>query len=107
VIQVGECRSDHEMLNDLAHRIGQGQYWWDNFEQALDYILHPTGVSWKDFKKMDYIRGEVKYHKYKESVSPPLRGSLSYPPRFSKSWGTILSPGTGNLRESGECTGAL
>ncbi len=24
VIQVGECRSDHEMLNDLAHRIGQG-----------------------------------------------------------------------------------
>jgi len=23
VIQVGECRSDHEMLNELAHRIGQ------------------------------------------------------------------------------------
>jgi anaerobic selenocysteine-containing dehydrogenase len=25
VIQVGECRSDHEMLNDLAHRVGIGQ----------------------------------------------------------------------------------
>ncbi len=74
VIQVGECRSDHEMLNDLAHRIGQGQYWWDNFEQALDYILHPTGISWKDFKKMNYIRGEVKYYKYKESgFSTPTR----------------------------------
>jgi anaerobic selenocysteine-containing dehydrogenase len=74
VIQVGECRSDHEMLNDLAHRIGQGQYWWDNFEQALDYILHPMSITWKDFKKMNYIRGEVKYYKYKESgFSTPTR----------------------------------
>jgi anaerobic selenocysteine-containing dehydrogenase len=66
VISVGECRSDHEMLNDLAHRVGQGEYWWDNFEGGLDYILEPMGITWKDFKKMDYIRGEVKYQKYKE-----------------------------------------
>ncbi|HVP79763.1 MAG TPA: molybdopterin-dependent oxidoreductase [Thermodesulfobacteriota bacterium] len=74
VIQVGECRSDHEMLNDLAHRIGQGPYWWGNFEQALDYILHPMGITWEDFKKMNYIRGEVKYHKYKQGgFSTPTR----------------------------------
>ena len=74
VIQVGECRSDHEMLNDLGHRIGQGQYWWDNFEQALDYILHPMGITWNDFKKMNYIRGEMKYYKYKEKgFSTPTR----------------------------------
>jgi anaerobic selenocysteine-containing dehydrogenase len=74
VIQVGECRSDHEMLNDLAHRLGQGQYWWENFEQALDYILHPINITWNDFKKMDYIRGEVKYYKYKETgFSTPTR----------------------------------
>ncbi len=74
VIQVGECRSDHEMLNDLAHRIGQEKYWWDNFEQALDYILHPMGITWQDFKKMDYIRGEVEYHKYKrKGFSTPTR----------------------------------
>ena len=74
VIQVGECRSDHEMLNDLGHRIGQGQYWWDNFEQALDYILHPMGITWNDFKKMNYIRGEMTYYKYKEKgFSTPTR----------------------------------
>lgn len=60
VIQVGECRSDHEMLNDLGRRIGQGEYWWNNFEEALDYILHPMNITWKDFKEMNYIRGEVK-----------------------------------------------
>jgi anaerobic selenocysteine-containing dehydrogenase len=74
VVQVGECRTDHEMLNDLAHRIGQGEYWWDNFEQALDYILSPMGLTWQDFKKMDHIRGEIEYYKYKKrGFSTPTR----------------------------------
>ncbi|MGD8494288.1 MAG: molybdopterin-dependent oxidoreductase, partial [Desulfobacterales bacterium] len=65
VVQVGECRSDHEMLNDLAHRVGQGDHWWENFEQALDWILEPMGITWQDFKKMDFLRGEVINKKYK------------------------------------------
>ena len=74
VIQVGECRSDHEMLNDLAHRVGQGEHWWDNFEQALDWILEPMGITWQDFKKMDYIRGELLYQKYESrGFSTPTR----------------------------------
>jgi anaerobic selenocysteine-containing dehydrogenase len=74
VIQVGECRSDHEMLNDLAHRVGQGEYWWDDFEQALDWILEPMGITWDDFSKMDYIRGEVHARKYKtKGFSTPTR----------------------------------
>ncbi|MGD8523133.1 MAG: molybdopterin-dependent oxidoreductase [Desulfobacterales bacterium] len=66
VIQVGECRSDHDMLNDLARRVGQGEHWWDTFEGGLDYILEPMGITWQDFKKMDFIRGEVKYRKYRQ-----------------------------------------
>ncbi len=67
VIQIGECRSDHEMLNDLAHRVGQGELWWDNFEEALDYILKPMDITWKDFNEMAYIRGEMRYRKYEEA----------------------------------------
>lgn len=74
VIQVGECRSDHEMLNDLAHRVGLGQYWWPDFEQGLDHILEPMGITWKEFKEMDYVRGEVKYRKYRtDGFSTPTR----------------------------------
>jgi len=74
VIQVGECRSDHEMLNDLAHRVGQGEQWWDNFEQALDWILEPIGMTWNDFKEMEYIRGEMRYEKYRTNgFSTPTR----------------------------------
>ncbi|MFP4087387.1 MAG: molybdopterin-dependent oxidoreductase [Desulfobacteraceae bacterium] len=74
VVQVGECRSDHEMLNDLAHRVGQGEHWWDDFEQALDWILEPMDITWREFKDMDYIRGEVGYQKYRKMVfSTPTR----------------------------------
>ncbi len=87
VIQVGECRSDHEMLNDLAHRVGQREHWWDNFEQALDWILAPMGITWKDFKKMDYIRGERVEHKYRlKGFSTPTRKFELYSTLLEK-WG--------------------
>jgi anaerobic selenocysteine-containing dehydrogenase len=82
-IQVGECRSDHEMLNDLAHRVGQGEHWWDDFEDALDWILEPMGITWQDFKKMDYIRGDLLYQKYE------TRG-FSTPTRKFEIYSTIL-----------------
>ncbi len=73
-IQVGECRSDHEMLNDLAHRVGQGDDWWETFEGGLDYILEPLGITWQEFKQMDYIKGETAYRKYKtKGFSTPTR----------------------------------
>jgi len=87
VIQVGECRSDHEMLNELAHRAGQGEYWWDTFEGGLDYILEPMGIKWQDFKKMNYIRGELKYQKYKEmGFSTPTKKFELYSTLLEK-WG--------------------
>ena len=87
VIQVGECRSDHEMLNDLAHRVGQGEHWWENFEQALDWILAPMGITWQDFKKMDYIRGERVERKYTlKGFSTPTRKFELYSTLLEK-WG--------------------
>ncbi|MBW1789490.1 MAG: molybdopterin-dependent oxidoreductase [Deltaproteobacteria bacterium] len=83
VVQVGECRSDHEMLNDLAHRVGQGEHWWENFEQALDWILEPMGIGWEDFKKKDYIRGNVRYHKYRDK-------GFSTPSRKFELYSTVL-----------------
>lgn len=87
VIQVGECRSDHEMLNDLAHRVGQGEHWWDNFEQALDWILAPIGITWQEFKKMDHVRGDMVKEKYRvKGFSTPSR-KLEIYSTVLESWG--------------------
>ena len=87
MIQVGECRSDHEMLNDLAHRVGQGEHWWDNFEQALDWILEPMGLTWQQFKKMDYLRGEVAYEKFKKKGFSTPTGKVEIYSTLLEKWG--------------------
>jgi anaerobic selenocysteine-containing dehydrogenase len=87
VIQVGECRSDHDMLNDLAHRVGQGQHWWDSFEGGLDYILAPLGISWRDFKQMDYLRGAVRYFKYREKGFSTPTGKFELASTLLEKWG--------------------
>ncbi len=87
VVQIGECRSDHEMLNDLAHRVGQGEHWWDTFEGGLDHILEPMGITWKDFEKMDYIRGDVHYRKYKEKGFSTPTGKFELYSTLLEKWG--------------------
>jgi anaerobic selenocysteine-containing dehydrogenase len=75
------------MLNDLAHRVGQGGYWWDTFEGGLDYILEPMGLTWQDFKGMDHIRGEVRYEKYKEKGFSTPTGKLEIYSTLLEKWG--------------------
>ena len=87
VVQIGECRSDHEMLNDLAHRVGQGDHWWDTFEGGLDYILEPMGITWQDFKKMDYIRGDVTHRKYKNKGFSTPTGKFELYSTLLEKWG--------------------
>ena len=87
VIQVGECRSDQEMLNDLGRRVGQGEHWWETFEGGLDWILAPLGITWQEFKKMDYIRGGLATRKYeKKGFSTPTRQFELYSTLLEK-WG--------------------
>ncbi len=86
-IQVGECRSDHEMLNDLGKRVGQEEHWWDDFEGALDYILEPLDINFQDFKKMKYIRGEVNYEKYKTKGFSTPTGKVELYSTMLEKWG--------------------
>jgi anaerobic selenocysteine-containing dehydrogenase len=104
VVQVGECRSDHEMLNDLAHRVGQGEHWWDDFEGGLDYILEPMGITWQDFKKMGFIRGEVKYHKYREKGFSTLTKKFEVYSTLLENWGYDPLPKFREPPESPEST---
>ena len=64
IVQIGKCRSDHEIFSELGKRLGQEQYWRENVESDLDYILEPSQLSWKQFEKLDYLKAEMEYRKY-------------------------------------------
>jgi len=66
IVQIGECWSDHKIFNELGKRMDQEEYWNYDLEGDLDYILEPSGLTWKQFKEKGYLRGEMKYRKHEE-----------------------------------------
>ncbi|HEY4711639.1 MAG TPA: molybdopterin-dependent oxidoreductase [Dehalococcoidia bacterium] len=86
IVQIGECKSDFEIWNELGRRMGQKQ-WAENYIGDLDQILAPGGVTWADVRDKPYLRGEVKYRKYLEKgFSTPTRKVELYCTIFEK-WG--------------------
>jgi anaerobic selenocysteine-containing dehydrogenase len=79
--EIGEAWQDHKIFQELGKRMGQE--WWDTVEDALDYLLEPTGLTFEQFKEKGYLQGEMVYYKYKE------RG-FSTPTRKLELWSTIL-----------------
>jgi len=87
VIQVGECKSDHEMLNELGNRMGQKEHWWPTIHDALNAILAPSGLKFEEFVKKGFLRGKMEYRKYeKKGFSTPTGKVELYSTRM-KEWG--------------------
>ena len=87
VIRIGESRSDFEILNELAKRLGLAKYFWDYEEHALDAILKPTGLSFNEFRKIGVIAGAKRYRSYESNgFETPSRKIELYSSRL-KDWG--------------------
>ncbi|MBW1999026.1 MAG: molybdopterin-dependent oxidoreductase, partial [Deltaproteobacteria bacterium] len=69
VSRVGQCRSDHEIINALAHKMGLGQYFWKDINEFWDYILEPIGMTFDEFRSIGRIPAEgggKSYRKYEK-----------------------------------------
>lgn len=49
--QVGECRSDHEIINGLAKKLGLTDYFWDTIDDFWDFVLEPAGITFSQVKE--------------------------------------------------------
>ncbi len=65
IVQIGECKSDFEMFHELGKRVGQ-EDWEETYEEQLDSILAPGGMTWQDVKDLPFIRGVVTYKKHEQ-----------------------------------------
>jgi anaerobic selenocysteine-containing dehydrogenase len=66
VAHVGQCRSDHEIINGLAKKLGLGEYFWDSIDDFWDAILKPAGFTFEEFKKMNVYAGPGKPREYRQ-----------------------------------------
>lgn len=69
----GEAWSDMKIINELAKRVGLGEYFWENEEMALDYMLKPMGLTWQQF------RDDVKYEHGRNAYDPEKVTGYSTP----------------------------
>ena len=92
VAQVGECWSDQRIINELAKKLGFGDYFWDDVEEALDVILRPTGVTFAELRKRGAIKVEREYRKYERAgFNTPSGKAEIYSTLFEK-WGHAPLP---------------
>jgi len=71
-VQIGECRSDYDILNELGKSCTDPSFWWPTVRDALNEILAPSGLTWEEFCERGYLRGPRVFRKYlKDGFSTP------------------------------------
>ncbi len=71
ILRIKDVKSDYEILTLLAKLMGFGDYFWETEEEALDFILSPSGISFKELKEMVYLKGKKEYIKKEHRFSTP------------------------------------
>jgi anaerobic selenocysteine-containing dehydrogenase len=87
LIRVAECRSDYEILRDLARKLGLGEYFWDTEEQCLDLVLEPAGISFNEFRKIALLTGSKQYRSYQSQGFSTPSGKVELYSSQLKEWG--------------------
>ena len=89
----GEARSDHVILNDLGRKLGFEDRFWANYEDSLDYILEPAGVTWRQFRQMPWLQNQPVYCKHESQGFRSASGKLDLYLQQYADWGYDPLPG--------------
>ncbi|UCB44074.1 MAG: molybdopterin-dependent oxidoreductase [Dehalococcoidales bacterium] len=100
VVQIGECWQDHKMFMELGKKLGQEEYWFDTVEDAFDYILEPSGLTWEQVKEMPYLRGEMEYKKHEKKGFSTPTGKVELYSTIFENWGYDPLPQYREIPES-------
>jgi anaerobic selenocysteine-containing dehydrogenase len=62
----GEAWSDMKMINELAKRLGLGEYFFEDVDEVLDFMMKPAGLSFEQFKEKRILYPKKYYLKGNE-----------------------------------------
>jgi anaerobic selenocysteine-containing dehydrogenase len=87
IVQRGEAWPDKKMVNELGKKLGLGQYFWNDVNEALDFYMKPMGLTFAQLSKIHVHEDARQYHRYEnEGFKTPSHKVEFYCERL-KEWG--------------------
>jgi anaerobic selenocysteine-containing dehydrogenase len=59
-----ECWPDLKILNDLGKALTPKGLWFDDYEDILEEVLKPSGLTYSQFAEKGYLEGPKRFQKY-------------------------------------------
>lgn len=87
VAEIGECRSDYEIMNGLAKKLGLECHFWSDTESFLDAILKPVGLTFSEFRKVGVVSGKKLYRGYEVNGFQTPSGKVELVSSQLEEWG--------------------
>lgn len=88
VVQVGECRSDPEIISMLAHKLGLGEYFAPDLSGLLDDYLAPMGLTFDELRRRPGIVSSTsRYRSYLEKGFRTPSGKVELYSSLCERWG--------------------
>jgi anaerobic selenocysteine-containing dehydrogenase len=61
-----ECWPDMKIINELGKRISEPQYWHDDFEDFLEDVVKPAGLTYPEFAARGFLKGPDRFRLYEQ-----------------------------------------
>ncbi|MBW2341447.1 MAG: molybdopterin-dependent oxidoreductase [Deltaproteobacteria bacterium] len=87
VTEIGDCRSDFEIIAGLAKKLGLQDDFWGTTEEFLDAVLKPVGLSFSEFRNVGVIVGKKQYRCYEVDGLDTPSGKVELYSSQLKDWG--------------------
>ncbi|NPV89511.1 MAG: molybdopterin-dependent oxidoreductase [Firmicutes bacterium] len=62
----GECWPDMKIMNALGKRVSPSELWKEDYEEFLEDVVRPAGLSYKEFVTKGYLKGPDRFKSYLE-----------------------------------------
>ena len=61
-----ECWPDLKILNELGKRVSPPEHWHEDYNQFVEDLVKPSGLTYSQFCEKGYLKGPEKFKKYEE-----------------------------------------
>ncbi|MGC8720041.1 MAG: molybdopterin-containing oxidoreductase family protein [Thermodesulforhabdaceae bacterium] len=87
-----ECLPDMKILNELGKRITDPSEWYEDYEDLLNEVLAPSGLTYQQFIERGYLAGEERFFKYRVEGFKTPSGKVELVLSQAVKWGANPLP---------------